>query len=116
MLDPFESIPLQKLATYLGETFSPKLEDLQTSERERTRPKKYDQVMEPPSIPHFLPLTRWASHNKQIRETLVVDEDNRSRVRLSWYHPDDTMVPRGWFSKGLLEDIKYYRPFLKKKQ
>lgn len=27
------------------------------------------------------------------------------------YHPDDTMVPRDWFSKGLLEDIKYYAPF-----
>lgn len=27
------------------------------------------------------------------------------------YHPDDTMVPRDWWSGGLLADLKYYSPF-----
>eukprot|EP00210_Caulerpa_lentillifera_P001685 g1620.t1 len=112
-MDPFESVPLSKLATYLGERFSPKLEEIKKSEDAKTRPKSYKEVMEPPSIPHFLPLTKWAAESKEVRETLIVDEAHRQRPRLSWYHPDDTMVPKGWFSKGLWEDIKYYRPFMK---
>lgn len=115
IMDPFESVPLRKLANYLGETFSPKLEEMQENQRQQTKPRKIKQVMEPPEIPHFLPLSRWAAKNPQIRETLIVEE-KRTRPRLSWYHPDDTMVPRGWLKKGLLEDIFYYRPFLKKKE
>ena len=114
--DPFDSVPLRKLATYLGETFAPKLEEIKEAERRKARPKNYTEVHEPPQVPHFLPLTRWAAKNEQVRETLIVDEKRRQRPRLSWYHPEDSMVPRGWFIKGLLEDIKYYRPFGKKKE
>lgn len=113
-MDPFESIPLSRVATYLGEKFSPKLEEIKLSEEAKTRPKVYKEVLEPPSIPHFLPLTKWAANSREVRETLIVEEGTRQAPRLSWYHPDDTMVPRGWFSKGLWEDIKYYRPFLKR--
>lgn len=113
-MDPFESIPLSRVANYLGERFSPKLEEIKRSEEAKTRPKVYKEVLEPPSIPHILPLTKWAANSKEVRETLILEEGTRQAPRLSWYHPDDTMVPRGWFSKGLWEDIKYYRPFLKR--
>lgn len=64
-----------------------------------------------PEMPHFLPFTRWASQSETLKATFVVDKDTRPKARLSWYHPDDTMVPRGWWKLGLLEDLKYYKPF-----
>jgi len=112
-MNPFESVPLGKLANYLGERFSPKLEEIKVHETAKNRPKHYTEVMEPPAIPHLLPLTRWAANSKQVRDTLIVDEAKRKKPRLSWYHPDDAMVPRGWFGKGLIEDLKYYKPFWK---
>ncbi|KAK9906717.1 hypothetical protein WJX75_006708 [Coccomyxa subellipsoidea] len=65
-----------------------------------------------PQIPHVLPFTRWAAQSKVMQSTFVVDESkDRKKARLSWYHPDDTMVPRDWFRGGLLKDLAYYRPF-----
>lgn len=66
-----------------------------------------------PTVPSFLPFTRWAATSPAIQATLVVEEDVkvRPKARLSWYHPDDTMVPRGWWKGGLLADLAYYRPF-----
>ena len=66
-----------------------------------------------PTVPSFLPFTRWAATSPAIQSTLVVEEDVkvRPKARLSWYHPDDTMVPRDWWRGGLLADLDYYRPF-----
>lgn len=64
-----------------------------------------------PEVPHFLPFTRWMASSNRIRATFVDDKASRKRARLSWYHPDDTMVPRDWFRGGLLADLKYYNPF-----
>lgn len=66
-------------------------------------------------VPHVLPFTRWAANNSRIRSTFVDDKSTRQKARLSWYHPDDAMVPRDWFKGGLLEDLRYYRPFAKPK-
>ena len=53
-----------------------------------------------------------AANNASIRDTFVAEDPKiRKKARLSWYHPDDTMVPRDWFKGGLLEDLKYYSPF-----
>ena len=57
-----------------------------------------------------------AAASREFQETLIAeDPKDRKKARLSWYHPDDTMVPRGWFKGGLLEDIKYYAPFMSSK-
>jgi hypothetical protein len=64
-----------------------------------------------PSVPHFLPITRWASQSEGFRSTFIAENGKSRKARLSWYHPDDTMVPRGWWKLGLLEDLKYYAPF-----
>lgn len=50
----------------------------------------------PLSVPSVFPLTRWAASSPAVRSTLVASEDpkQRPKARLSWYHPDDTMVPR----------------------
>ena len=53
-----------------------------------------------------------AAQSKDFRDTFIAgDAKTRKKARLSWYHPDDTMVPRDWFRGGLLEDLKYYAPF-----
>ena len=69
-----------------------------------------------PAVPAVLPFTHWAANSDRVRATLVDDKATRPKARLSWYHPDDTMVPRDWFRSGLLEDLKYYRPFAKPAQ
>ena len=62
-----------------------------------------------PCLP--LPACRAASSTK-FRSTFIADPPKeRKKARLSWYHPDDTMVPRDWFQGGLMEDLKYYMPF-----
>jgi hypothetical protein len=50
-----------------------------------------------------------AASSTSFRSTFIADPPKeRKKARLSWYHPDDTMVPRDWWSQGLLADIKYY--------
>jgi hypothetical protein len=62
-----------------------------------------------PGVPHVLPVTRWARDNAFIREVLIYDEKKRQKPRLSWYDPyDTTWVPNGWFSDGVMADMKYY--------
>lgn len=61
-----------------------------------------------------LVVTRRAASSASIRDTLIAeDPKTRKKARMSWYHPDDTMVPRDWFKGGLLADLKYYSPFRK---
>lgn len=116
--DAMEGMPFKWLADYLGETLWPVLQQVKVEDRKRRieAKKKNVPVVEPPPIPHLLPLTKWMAKSRTVRETLVVDEANRQRPRLSWYHPDDTMVPRNWFRGGLWADLKYYKPFVSKKK
>ena len=112
--DPFHGLPLYQLAEYLGERVMPALEAVKEEQLKQKREARLagEQVgVTVPYIPPLLPVTRWASQDAQFRSTLVVDDGEQKRARLSWYHPDDTMVPRDWFSKGLVEDLKYYSPF-----
>jgi hypothetical protein len=107
-------LPLQSLAEYLGEKAMPALDAVREEQQRHIRDAKVSRRHIEPSVPYIppmLPVTRWASKDAQFRATLVVDDDASRKARLSWYHPDDTMVPRDWFSRGLLEDMKYYNPF-----
>lgn len=116
--EAMEGMPFKRLADYLGEKMWPVLQEVKLEDKKRRMEarNKNAAVFEPPSIPHFLPLTKWMAKSQAVRETLVVDQANRQKARLSWYHPDDTMVPRDWFRGGLWEDLKYYRPFMSKKE
>lgn len=109
--DPFEGMPFRMIADYLGDRLFPNVEEIRVEESKKKKTSQATQVFEAPAIPHVLPITRWASKSENFRKTLVVDETTTMKPRLSWYHPDDTLVPRDWFKKGLLEDIKYYKPF-----
>lgn len=108
--DPFAGLPLYALAEYLGDRVMPALEAAKEEQKKMKREAKLtgreETLPEIPYIPPMLPVTRWASNEAQFRSTLVVEDGARQKARLSWYHPDDTMVPREWFSRGLLEDLK----------
>jgi hypothetical protein len=114
--DPFEGLPFRALADHFGERVMPVMQAAREDKRRAKlegRQATAAAVPEAPAVPHFLPFTRWAAHSESFRATFVTDDDPklRKKARLSWYHPDDSMVPRDWFQAGLLADIKYYMPF-----
>ncbi|KAI8112485.1 hypothetical protein M9434_003808 [Picochlorum sp. BPE23] len=103
--DPFQGLPFHDLAEYLGEQVMPALEHAKKDQIRQQREAKMaiqNAQVAVPHVPHILPFTRWASTDENFRSTLVVDDDKAQKARLSWYHPDDTMVPRDWFSKGAM--------------
>lgn len=115
VIDPFEGLPFRAFAEKVGEHILPVIKAAREDQRRAVvegRLAAESVVPEAPMVPHFLPFTRWASSSDAVRDTLVAeDPKNRKKARLSWYHPDDGMVPRGWFSQGLMADFKYYMPF-----
>ena len=96
MYDPFEGLPFRSFAEGLGDNILPAI---QAAREEQRRGKVQGRVaaeraeVAVPSVPHLLPFTRWAANNETIRNTFVADDPStRKKARLSWYHPDDTMV------------------------
>ena len=61
-----------------------------------------------PKLPCILVLSRYLRDNEFVRKTLICDEKNMIKPRLSWYDPCDSWVPKNWFKDGLIEDLKYY--------
>ncbi|KAL0044467.1 hypothetical protein WJX82_008225 [Trebouxia sp. C0006] len=115
--DPFAGLPLKAWADRLGERIAPAFQAVQEEQRRSNlaaaKMQRLNQPLAVPQVPHLFPITRWAAQNETVQKTLVADDNKtRPKARLSWYHPDDTMVPRGWWKMGLLEDLKYYRPFM----
>ncbi len=118
-VDHFEGVPFRALAEFLGGAY------MDATEEARANAKEADGMARAPvstpvsregprgrSVPFFLPCTAAFASTQAFESTFVVDEDvNKRRTRLSWYHPEDTMVPRGWFRDGLLADMAWYRPF-----
>ena len=103
-------MPLGGVATRIGEAFGPALDAIaeQQSRYEPADAKKTSELFVP-TIPHALPITRWARDNEFIRSVLVIDEKKRVKPRLSWYDPyDTTWVPSGWFAEGVMADMNYY--------
>lgn len=113
--DPFEGLPFRGLAERLGGSMLPALEAAREAERQaKLSGRRAAEEAEPfvPPVPHLLPFTRLAASSTEFRSTFIAEPPkDRKKVRLSWYHPDDTMVPRDWFRGGLLADIKYWSPF-----
>jgi hypothetical protein len=112
--DPFDGLPLKAWAERMGERIMPAYDLIKDEQRKAKAAAKKMPMPEPsvPAVPHLLPFTRWVANSQQFRETFIAeDPKDRKRARLSWYHPDDTMVPRDWFKGGLLADLAYYSPF-----
>lgn len=96
MYDPFEGMPFRNFAEKMGENVLPAMqaarEDQRRSKVNGRRAAENAEIVVP-SVPHVLPFTRWAANSETIRNTFVVDNPaTRKKARLSWYHPDDTMV------------------------
>jgi hypothetical protein len=101
--DPFEGVPLRAWAERLGERVMPAYEAVKAEEARRKAEMlanggsgQAPLAASPLSVPSVFPLTRWAASSPAVRSTLVAAENpkERPKARLSWYHPDDTMVPR----------------------
>ena len=81
----------------------------EAASRRRLRPEDVPVFNVP--VPSLLPVTRWASRNEALRRTLIVPDDpGERRTRLSWYDPNDGMVPRGWF-REFRADMAFFAPF-----
>lgn len=92
--DPFAGLPFRQLAEYLGERVVPAVEAAREDQLKAMREHKQmvkEMKVNVPYVPHVLPVTRWAAQNADVQATLVVDEKNLQKPRLSWYHPDDTV-------------------------
>ncbi|KAK9843051.1 hypothetical protein WJX74_006228 [Apatococcus lobatus] len=114
LTDPFAGLPFRNLAEKLGAHMAPALEQLRADKRKARAvdPAVAAAAVELLPVPHLLPFTRWASQSEIFKSTLIAEDPKiRKKARLSWYHPDDTMVPRGWWKGGLLADLAYYKPF-----
>ena len=103
-------MPLGGVATRIGEAFGPALDAIaEQSQRSAPADGKKTSELFVPTIPHALPVARWARDNEFIRSVLVIDEKKRVKPRLSWYDPyDTTWVPSGWFAEGVMADMNYY--------
>ena len=115
MYDPFEGLPFRAFAERMGDAIMPALEAARDDKRSTAVGNRHSsenaQILVP-EVPHVLPFTRWAANSNTIRSTFIAEDPaTRKKARLSWYHPEDTMVPRGWWKGGLLADFKYYNPF-----
>ena len=61
-----------------------------------------------PQVPFFCPLTKKIRDNDYVREVLIHDENKQIKPRLTWYDPNDEMIPTDWFMDGIYADLDYY--------
>merc|ERR1711977_645768 len=120
--DPFEGVPFRGLAEYLGGSYMQAMEaskehskgNIQQMQTNKSSSSSSDgQVPEGlPAVATHLPFTSAFAKPKAFKSTFVVDDDkSKRRTRLSWYNPNDGMVPRNWFRDGLVADLHWYKPF-----
>jgi len=101
--------PFAGVAKRVGDLAEPLLIAIQESRKPENQVDPKDIPLFVPEVPHLLPVTRLLRDNALLRDMLVYDANKPAvKPRLSWYHPDDTMVPRGWFQEGLMMDFEYY--------
>lgn len=101
--------PFQKAAGRLSDAVNPIIAQLSKEKKDESKLKSKDVPLFVPAIPHLLPVARWVRDNETWRQILIHDDETPPPVpRLSWYHPEDTFIPRGWFKDGLVGDWNYY--------
>jgi len=100
--------PMQGLAAHIGDLAEPLTDAMLSEERIATMNQK-DKPLYVPSVPVICPMAKLARDNETVRKVLIYEEERDTiKPRLSWYHPDDSMVPRGWFKDGIMADLQYY--------
>jgi len=117
--DPFEGIPFRGLAEYLGAGYMDAVEESKKVKKKSAGGKagsvaadEEEVAQQMGAITSLFPVTSYVAKN--LRSTFVVDSDkSKRRTRLSWYNPNDGMVPANWFKDGLIADMHWYRPFTK---
>lgn len=113
--DPFDGLPFRAFAERLGAAVAPAMQAARDEQRRAAIETRASAATAPvivPEVPHLLPFTRWAAQSETIRSTFIAeDPSTRKKARLSWYNPNDGMVPSGWWKGGLLADFQYYNPF-----
>ena len=113
----FDGVPLAAWAERIGARVMPAYEAIKEEEArlKKERASGVGRTARAPArlpVPSFLPFSAWAAASPALQATLIADDPaTRRKARLSWYHPDDGMVPRDWLAGGLLADLAYYRPF-----
>lgn len=99
---------MQGLAAHIGDLAEPLTESM-LNEEQIANMNHADKPLYVPHVPAICPVAKMARDNETVREVLVYNSEKPAvKPRMSWYHPDDTMVPRGWFSDGIMADLKYY--------
>jgi len=106
--------PFQGVGGRIADAVDPIIKELSKEKRIETKLKSKDIPLFVPPVPHFLPVARMVRDSETWREILVYDDEKHGNIkpRLSWYHPEDTIIPRGWFKDGLVADWNYYFGYL----
>ena len=108
---PFESLA-NSLAAGILETAREARTGATTAQPRVTKRQQQRELgaafVEKMSIPKYLPCTRAINESEALRSVFVVDDKEPRKARFAWYNPNDTMVPSGWLSDGLLADIRFY--------
>jgi hypothetical protein len=104
--------PFQGLSAHIGDLAEPLAQQLVSKEMEAGLEGMHDKdrPLYVPKVPVLCPLSKLVRDNDIVREVLVFNQekDGDIKPRMSWYHPDDTMIPRGWFKEGIMADFQYY--------
>lgn len=61
-----------------------------------------------PQVPFFCPVTKKLRDNELVREILIYDKSKPIKPRLTWYDPNDNIIPNNWFVDGICSDLDYY--------
>ena len=61
-----------------------------------------------PYVPFFCPITKKIRDDETVRDILIYNHSNQIKPKLSWYNPNDEMIPTNWFEEGIKADFNYY--------
>ena len=61
-----------------------------------------------PYVPFFCPITKKIRDDETVRDILIYNHSNQIKPKLSWYNPNDEMIPTNWFEDGIKADLNYY--------
>lgn len=110
-------LPVARLAARVADLLWPNCQEIvddaiAKSKGTRRRLADLEEVeFVPPHVPEFLPVTSWIRNSASLRESFVCDKNTRYKPRMSWYNPNDGMIPSDWWTQGFLADLAYYKPF-----
>lgn len=97
-----------KSRTKLDISMTREIQTLTIDKFKKIKKSKSSEDLYVPTLPFFCPITKSLRDNEKVREVLVFDSSNQKPPRLSWYNPNDDMIPINWFVDGVYADLQYY--------